>query len=390
MLDIQTATYLINGGISLTLGVLLLTLKSFQGTESKADRTIKQYLAYTAFIDVLIDAVMLYVIFRGTGNGFPDSFALPAAYWCQVFFLASVTLIFFREHDAYGRFLRWGTYPLGVLMLLFLGGFAAFLAGHGGIPDPLTHYCRTDWYAALTIAAHILVLLAILGSFVLIAMAARRFSLNVVNFFSGEDAVKFSKVKQFFTIYSAYIIVTTLNMFLFGEALSIVCISLRAVLKLLTVLFVFNTEPLLMNTGQKMADYDAAEEEAGEEGEKEVLLRAKIVESAMERWLNSKDKPYLKEGLTLSDAADQMGISGLQLSYYLNHHLGVNFNSWINRLRIGKAKRLMEANPQMQISDVASAVGYSEIAVFSRNFKKAEGITATEYKKRCAPEVEIQ
>lgn len=390
MLDIQTATYLINGGISLTLGVLLLTLKSFQGTESKADRTIKQYLAYTAFIDVLIDAVMLYVIFRGTGNGFPDSFALPAAYWCQVFFLASVTLIFFREHDAYGRFLRWGTYPLGVLMLLFLGGFAAFLAGHGGIPDPLTHYCRTDWYAALTIAAHILLILAILGSFVLIAMAARRFSLNVVNFFSGEDAVKFSKVKQFFTIYSAYIIVTTLNMFLFGETLSIVCISLRAVLKLLTVLFVFNTEPLLMSTGHKMADYDAAKEEAGEEEEKETLLRAKIVESAMERWLNSKDKPYLKEGLALSDVADQMGISGLQLSYYLNHNLGVTFNSWINRLRIGEAKRLMKANPQMQISDVASAVGYSEIAVFSRNFKKAEGITATEYKKRCAPEAEIQ
>lgn len=390
MLDVHTATYLINGGISLTLGVLLLTLKPFQGTESKAYRTIKQYLAYTAFIDVLIDAVMLYVIFRGIGNGFPDSFALPAAYWCQVFFLASVTLIFFRGHDAYGRFLRWGTYPLGVLMLLFLGGFVAFLAGQGGIPDPLTHYCRTDWYAALTIAAHILLLLAILGSFVLITMAARRFSLNVVNFFSGEDAVKFSKVKQFFTIYSAYIIVTTLNMFLFGEALSIVCISLRAVLKLLTVLFVFNTEPLLMSTGQKMADYDAAEEEAGEEGEKEVLLRAKIVESAMKRWLNSKDKPYLKEGLTLSDAADQMGISGLQLSYYLNHHLGINFNSWINRLRIGEAKRLMEANPQMQISDVASAVGYSEIAVFSRNFKKAEGITATEYRKRCAPEVEIQ
>lgn len=387
MFDIQTATYLINGGISLTLGILLLTLKSFEGTESKDYRTIKQYLAYTAFIDVLTDAVMLYVIFRGIGNGFPDSFALPAAYWCQVFFLASATLILFREHDAYGRFLRWGTYPLGVLMLLFLGGFAVFLAGHGGIPDPLTHYCRTDWYAALIIAAHILLLLAILGSVVLIAMAARRFSLNVVNFFSGEDAVKLSKVKQFFTIYSAYIIVTTLNMFLFDETLSIVCISLRAVLKLLTVLFVFNTESLLMSTGQKMAGFDVAEEA---EAEKEAPLRAKIVESAMERWLNSKDKPYLKEGLALSDVADQMGISGPQLSYYLNHYLGVNFNSWINRLRIGEAKRLMEANPQMQISDVASAVGYSEIAVFSRNFKKAEGITATEYRKRCAPEVEIQ
>lgn len=389
MLDIQTATYLINGGTSLTLGILLLTLKPFQGTKSKVYRTIKQYLAYTAFIDVLIDAVMLYAIFRGIGND-SRTLSLPAAYWCQVFFLTSATLMLLHEHTAYRRFLRWGTYPLGVLMLLFLGGFAAFLAGHGGTPDPFTHYCRTDWYATLTIAAHILLLLAILGSCVLIAMAARRFSLNVVNFYSGDDAVKLGRVRQFFTIYGAYIIVTSLNMFLFCETLSIMCINLRAVLKLLNVIMVFNMEPLLMSTGQKMADYAAAEAAAGEEEEKEAPLRAEIVESAMKRWLNSKDKPYLKEGLALPDVADQMGISGLQLSYYLNHYLGVNFNSWINRLRIGEAKRLMEANPQMQISDVASAVGYSEIAVFSRNFKKAEGITATEYRKRCAPEVEIQ
>lgn len=385
MLDIQTATYIINGGTSLTLGILLLTLKPFQGTEDRAYWTIKKYLAYTAFIDVLIDAVMLYVIFRGIGNGFPDSFALPAAYWCQVFFLASATLMLLKEDAAYWRFLRWGIYPLGVLMLLFLVGFVAFRAGHGGIPAPLTHYCRTDWYAGLTIAAHILLLLAILGSFAMIAMATKRFSLNVVNFYSGDNAVKIGRVRQFFTIYGAYIIVTTLNMFLLCETLSIMCINLRAVLKLLNVIMVFNMEPLIMSTGQKMADYDAAEE-----AEKEAPLRAEMVESAMKRWLNSKDKPYLKEGLALSDVADQMGISGPQLSYYLNHYLGVNFNSWINRLRIGEAKRLMEANPQMQISDVASAVGYSEIAVFSRNFKKAEGITATEYRKRCAPEVEIQ
>lgn len=385
MLDIQTATYIINGGTSLTLGILLLTLKPFQGTEDRAYWTIKKYLAYTAFIDVLIDAVMLYVIFRGIGNGFPDSFALPAAYWCQVFFLASATLMLLKEDAAYGRFLRWGTYPLGVLMLLFLGGFVAFRAVHGGIPAPLTLYCRTDWYAGLTIAAHILLLLAILGSLVLIAMAAKRFSLNVVNFYSGDDAVKIGRVRQFFTIYGAYIIVTTLNMFLLCETLSIMCINLRAVLKLLNVIMVFNMEPLFMSTGQKMTGFDVAEE-----AEKEEPLRAEMVESAMKRWLNSKDKPYLKEGLALPDVADQMGISGLHLSYYLNHYLGVNFNSWINRLRIGEAKRLMEANPQMQISDVASAVGYSEIAVFSRNFKKAEGITATEYRKRCAPEVEIQ
>lgn len=103
-------------------------------------------------------------------------------------------------------------------------------------------------------------------------------------------------------------------------------------------------------------------------------------------WQSREDKPYLKEGLTISDVASQIGTGTTQISYTLNHSLGTNFNTWINRLRIAEAKRLLESDPGAQITDIAYKSGFSDVAVFSRNFKKIEGLTATEFKKKKAAE----
>lgn len=108
--------------------------------------------------------------------------------------------------------------------------------------------------------------------------------------------------------------------------------------------------------------------------------------SAMQSWARRADKPYLKESLTISEVSSQIGISMTQISFALNHSLGINFNTWINRLRINEAKHQIEADPDIQISDVAFKSGFSDIAVFSRNFKKLEGVTATEFKRQKAME----
>ncbi len=108
--------------------------------------------------------------------------------------------------------------------------------------------------------------------------------------------------------------------------------------------------------------------------------------SALLGWQSREDKPYLKEGLTISDVAKQTGAGITQISFVLNHSLGTNFNTWINRLRIAEAKRLLENDPGAQITDIAYRSGFSDVAVFSRNFKKIEGVTATEFKKKKAME----
>ena len=48
---------------------------------------------------------------------------------------------------------------------------------------------------------------------------------------------------------------------------------------------------------------------------------------------------------------------------------------------MGKAERLL-TNTQMPIKDIAAAVGYRDLQLFSRNFTLHHGLSATRYRKQ--------
>lgn len=92
---------------------------------------------------------------------------------------------------------------------------------------------------------------------------------------------------------------------------------------------------------------------------------------------------YLEENythkLTLTDVADHTYVSQWHLSKLLNKHTGQSFSDLLNQIRIQKAKILL-ANPSLRIIDISEAVGFLDVAHFSRVFKKIEGISANEYR----------
>ena len=58
-----------------------------------------------------------------------------------------------------------------------------------------------------------------------------------------------------------------------------------------------------------------------------------------------------------------------------------SFFDLLGSLRIGKAKELL-ADPSMRIQDVAEATGFSDVAHFSRSFKRFAGCTPGEYRNQ--------
>ncbi len=54
---------------------------------------------------------------------------------------------------------------------------------------------------------------------------------------------------------------------------------------------------------------------------------------------------------------------------------------FINRIRLEKATMMMCANPRDSISDIAFKLGFTDISIFSRNFKAYFGKSASEYRK---------
>jgi AraC-like DNA-binding protein len=94
------------------------------------------------------------------------------------------------------------------------------------------------------------------------------------------------------------------------------------------------------------------------------------------------EKYYLKEGVNIEDMAEWLKIGRTTLSNYINNEEGVNFNFWINSLRIEEAKRVMLANPDWSIMNISHLTGYSEQANFSRQFKLITGESPLLWKKK--------
>ena len=95
---------------------------------------------------------------------------------------------------------------------------------------------------------------------------------------------------------------------------------------------------------------------------------------------------YMKEHcseqhLSLGEVADHVYVSQWHLSKLLNRETGQSFFDLLGSLRIGRAKELL-ADPSMRILDVAEATGFSDVAHFSRSFKRIAGCTPGEYRNQ--------
>lgn len=123
-------------------------------------------------------------------------------------------------------------------------------------------------------------------------------------------------------------------------------------------------------------DTDAVHEINKEENDNPAVENASsfIVKNAL-----SYIETHYQEKLLLSDVADHTYVSQWHLSKLLNRHKGQNFSEILNSVRIEKAKEMLK-DPALRIGDIAEAVGFLDMAHFSRVFKKQTGMSANQYR----------
>ena len=66
---------------------------------------------------------------------------------------------------------------------------------------------------------------------------------------------------------------------------------------------------------------------------------------------------------------------------FFKKHMGVSPLQYINRIRIDKAKELLDTT-DMTVAEISDCTGIKDIYYFSRLFKEFEGISPTEFRKR--------
>ena len=85
--------------------------------------------------------------------------------------------------------------------------------------------------------------------------------------------------------------------------------------------------------------------------------------------------------ITVQDIAEKVGVSRYHLSRIFKENTGLTLIEYLNRLRFSKAEILLK-NSEMNIKDVAKAVGFNNITYFNRKFKQLFGIPPSEFNKR--------
>ena len=80
--------------------------------------------------------------------------------------------------------------------------------------------------------------------------------------------------------------------------------------------------------------------------------------------------------------AERLNMSPFQLRQRLTALTGETPQSFIQTIRMRRARHLLDNNPELNITEVSFLCGYNDTANFTRAFKKSFGLTPTQYQEK--------
>ncbi|WP_105614839.1 AraC family transcriptional regulator [Vallitalea okinawensis] len=98
----------------------------------------------------------------------------------------------------------------------------------------------------------------------------------------------------------------------------------------------------------------------------------------MEQYINEN---YPLPNMSLSLLADKYGFTEVYISQLFKNYFHTNFIQYLQEIRMAKARELL-LTTELPIKDIMTQVGYCSLNTFTRAFKRINGVTATEYKKK--------
>ena len=127
---------------------------------------------------------------------------------------------------------------------------------------------------------------------------------------------------------------------------------------------------------EKISPDEAENQPANKEEKNE--LKAKLV-----RYFDN-EKPYLNPELKIWDVARELATNRTYISQAINHEFNQNFSGFVNRYRIKEARKLIDNNPELSLSEVAITTGFGSVLTLSRTFTDVYQVKVAEYKKQLA------
>jgi AraC-like DNA-binding protein len=95
--------------------------------------------------------------------------------------------------------------------------------------------------------------------------------------------------------------------------------------------------------------------------------------------INTYVRAHLREAVTISDLASELGYSVSHLRAVFRDRLGVSLGRYIRESRLSQAAQLLQAR-ELNVSEVGETCGFESLFAFSRAFRKAYSVPPRAYR----------
>lgn len=89
---------------------------------------------------------------------------------------------------------------------------------------------------------------------------------------------------------------------------------------------------------------------------------------------------HLSEEVSLHILLEEFHLNSQYISQLFKNEIGVNFLTYLTNIRMEHAKKLL-LSTSLSIAEVSEQSGYGDYRVFTKVFKKSEGITPSQYRR---------
>ena len=141
------------------------------------------------------------------------------------------------------------------------------------------------------------------------------------------------------------------------------CFSTDIIVSRLTQLLLYLLRESVKPTGSKVKNTNVVQ------NENEIIRQAQQYVAA-----------HIREKLSVPMVAGQVGVSASYLTVLFHKNLQISPGEYIRRIKLQESKQMIREN-NLNFTQIASALQYSTVHHFSRQFKEKFGITPTEYAK---------
>ncbi|MCI6730506.1 MAG: helix-turn-helix domain-containing protein [Clostridiales bacterium] len=89
---------------------------------------------------------------------------------------------------------------------------------------------------------------------------------------------------------------------------------------------------------------------------------------------------HLSQEVSLSVLAERFHLNPQYISQLFKNEIGVGFLAYLTNIRMERAKHLL-LSTSLSVAEVAEQSGYGDYRIFTKVFKKSEGITPSQYRR---------